>query len=186
MVTGPMPRNPNATRPNANTAGATISAPKPKPLIQAPMAINAIIARPSQNALKLPATRPDRILSDAPPSSDEVTTSRTCRELMEVKTFTSSGMIAPASVPQVMTDESFHHNVVVAAQIRNDLAGHQIGGGDGNHRRQPHQRGQRRFEVHLGDVAVAALGNSFVDEVGNAEEITIITRITKIHTSSCT
>ena len=25
MVTGPMPRNPNATRPNANTAGASIS-----------------------------------------------------------------------------------------------------------------------------------------------------------------
>ena len=35
----PMPRNPNATRPNANTAGASISAPKPKPLIQEPMAI---------------------------------------------------------------------------------------------------------------------------------------------------
>ena len=29
MVTGPMPRNPNATRPKANTAGASISAPSP-------------------------------------------------------------------------------------------------------------------------------------------------------------
>ena len=31
---------------------------------------------------------------------------------MEVNTFTSSGMTAPARVPQVMTNESFHHNVV--------------------------------------------------------------------------
>ena len=112
MVTGPMPRNPNATKPNANTAGASISASKPCVLIQAPVAIKANIAMPSQNALKLPATRPDKILSDAPPSSDDVTTSRTCREWTEVKTFTSSGMIAPASVPQVITEESFHHSVV--------------------------------------------------------------------------
>ena len=32
MVTGPMPRNPKATRPKANTAGASISAPSPKVL----------------------------------------------------------------------------------------------------------------------------------------------------------
>ena len=48
------------------------------------------------------------MLSDAPPSRDEVTTSRTCRDSVEVKTFTSSGMIAPASVPQEMTVESCH------------------------------------------------------------------------------
>ena len=34
-----------------------------------------MIVSPSQYALKLPATRPDRMLSDAPPSRDEVTTS---------------------------------------------------------------------------------------------------------------
>jgi hypothetical protein len=32
---------------------------------------------PIQNALKLPAMSPARMLSDAPPSRDEVTTSRT-------------------------------------------------------------------------------------------------------------
>src|SRR3954447_9555670 len=53
--------------------------------------------------------RPARMLSDAPPSRDAVTTSCTCRDSVEVKTFTSSGMIAPASVPQVMIVESFHH-----------------------------------------------------------------------------
>ena len=51
------------------------------------------------------------MLSDAPPSRDAVTTSLTCADSVEVKTLTSSGMIAPASVPQVMIVESFHHSV---------------------------------------------------------------------------
>src|SRR5713226_5504538 len=66
---------------------------------------------PSQKALKLPAMRPDRMLSEAPPSREAVTTSRTWLDSVDVKTFTSSGMMAPASVPHVMTVESFHHNV---------------------------------------------------------------------------
>src|ERR687884_970932 len=70
---------------------------------------------PSQKAEKLPATRPERMLSDAPPSREDETTSPTCAELVEVKTFTSSGMIAPASVPQVMMADSFHHSVVSPA-----------------------------------------------------------------------
>src|SRR5713101_1225957 len=53
--------------------------------------------------------RPASTFSDAPPSRDAVTTSCTCRDSVEVKTFTSSGMMAPASVPQVMIVESFHH-----------------------------------------------------------------------------
>jgi len=60
----------------------------------------------------LPATKPERMLSDGPPSRDAVTISRTWRESIEVKTLTSSGMIAPASVPQVMIVDSFHHSVV--------------------------------------------------------------------------
>ena len=75
------------------------------------MPISATMLNPSQYALKLPATNPDRMLSDAPPSRDEVTTSFTCPDSTDVKTFTSSGMIAPASVPHVMTVESFHHSV---------------------------------------------------------------------------
>ena len=59
----------------------------------------------------MPATSPERMLSDAPPSREEVTTSRTCRESTEVKTLTNSGMIAPASVPQVITVESFHQRL---------------------------------------------------------------------------
>ena len=59
----------------------------------------------------MPATKPDRMLSDGPPSRDEVTTSLTWADSVEVNTFTTSGMIAPASVPQVMMVDSFHHNV---------------------------------------------------------------------------
>src|SRR5947209_4325660 len=111
IVTGPIPRKPNATRPNANTAGAIISAPRPSVLTPYAIAMRATMTMPSQNALKSPATSPDRILSDAPPSRDEVTTSRTCRESTEVKTFTNSGMMAPASVPQVITVEGFHQRL---------------------------------------------------------------------------
>src|SRR6202035_6179369 len=74
--------------------------------------MRAIRVTPSQYALKLPATKPERMLSDAPPSAEDFTTSRTCPEFIEVKTFTNSGIIAPASVPHVITDESFHHSVV--------------------------------------------------------------------------
>src|SRR5438270_4086412 len=109
IVTGPMPRKPNATRPNANTAGAIISVPKPSVLTRKPIDIRTMIARPSQYALKFPATKPERMLSDAPPSREDVTISLTCADFTEVKTLTSSGMIAPASVPQVITVDSFHH-----------------------------------------------------------------------------
>src|SRR2546430_12107545 len=36
---------------------------------------------------------------------------RSCAESTDVNTFTSSGMIAPASVPHVMIVESFHQSV---------------------------------------------------------------------------
>ena len=79
-------------------------------LTRKPTLINAMIDSPSQYALKFPATNPDRMFSEAPPSREDVTISLTCAELTEVNTFTSSGMIAPASVPQVITAESFHQS----------------------------------------------------------------------------
>src|SRR6185436_2256861 len=51
------------------------------------------------------------MFSDGPPSFDEVTTSRTWLDSTDVKIFTSSGMMAPASVPHVMMVDSFHHSV---------------------------------------------------------------------------
>ena len=50
--------------------------------------------------------------SDAPPSSAEVTTSFTWRDSVDVKTFTNSGIMAPASVPQEMMVANFHHSEV--------------------------------------------------------------------------
>ena len=52
------------------------------------------------------------MLSEAPPSRDAVTTSRTWPDSVEVNTLTNSGMMAPARVPQVMIVESCHHSVV--------------------------------------------------------------------------
>ncbi len=69
-----------------------------------------MIAIPNQNALKLPATSPERMLSEAPPSREETTTSFVCADEVDVNTFTSSGMIAPASVPHEMTADSFHQS----------------------------------------------------------------------------
>ena len=57
------------------------------------------------------------MFSDAPPSRDEVTTSLTCDECVEVKTLTNSGMIAPASVPQVITVDSCHHRLVLPPSV---------------------------------------------------------------------
>src|SRR3954447_16094097 len=69
------------------------------------------MVRPIQNALKLPAVKPESTLSDAPPSRLAVTTSLTCRLRVEVKIVVISGMTAPASVPQEMIVASFHHIV---------------------------------------------------------------------------
>ncbi len=52
------------------------------------------------------------MLSEAPPSRELVTISRTWRELVDVNTLTNSGISAPASVPQLMMVASFHHRVL--------------------------------------------------------------------------
>src|SRR4029079_12866868 len=134
MVTGPMPRKPNATRPNANTVaaaphanGVIASALSPvapaaarfceyrrsvRPAVDEiayAIAISAAIVRPIQSAETLPAVSPDRMLSDGPPSFDAVTTSQPWPALQQEKTFPSSGIIAPASVPHEMIADSFHH-----------------------------------------------------------------------------
>ena len=58
------------------------------------------------------------MLSDAPPSRDAVTTSLTCFDSVEVKTLITSGMMAPASVPQVMMVESFHQSESSPTELR--------------------------------------------------------------------
>src|SRR5437867_5197375 len=73
--------------------------------------MSSIVASVSafQNTEKLPATSPERIVSEAPPSRLAATISRVWRELLLVNTFVNSGMSAAASVPHEMMVESFHH-----------------------------------------------------------------------------
>src|SRR5271156_64732 len=73
--------------------------------------IRPTMVNPSQYAEKFPATKPERIPRDAPPSFADVTTSFTWRDSTEVKALTSSGITAPARVPQEMMEASFHHCV---------------------------------------------------------------------------
>src|SRR5437764_4680860 len=74
------------------------------------MPISTTNTMPIQNALKFPAVSPASTFSDAPPSREAVTTSRTWLDSVEVKTLIISGMIAPASVPQLMIAESCHQS----------------------------------------------------------------------------
>ena len=76
--------------------------------IHQPIAIRPAMTRPFQNAEKLPATKPERMLSDAPPCFEALTTSSTWPEVVEVKTLVNSGMRAPAIVPQLMMTLSAH------------------------------------------------------------------------------
>src|SRR3954453_11411074 len=66
---------------------------------------------PFQNALKLPATMPERIVSEAPPSRDAVTISCTCLECELVKILVNSGINTAARVPQLMMVASCHHRL---------------------------------------------------------------------------
>src|SRR5271170_4802547 len=71
--------------------------------------MRAMMQSPIQNAEKLPATKPDRMLSDAPPCLEQLVTSRTWRELVLTKTLVNSGITAPATVPQLMMTDNTHH-----------------------------------------------------------------------------
>src|SRR5579862_6234596 len=70
-----------------------------------------MMQRPIQNAEKLPATRPDRMFSDAPPCLEQLVTSRTCLQLVLTKILVNSGINAPATVPQLMIADNTHHNL---------------------------------------------------------------------------
>src|SRR5438445_9546704 len=83
--------------------------------------MSTMMHRPIQNAEKLPATKPDKMLSEAPPCLEQFVTSRTCFELVLTKTFVNSGITAPATVPQLMITESTHQSAgcaVPAASVK--------------------------------------------------------------------
>ena len=64
---------------------------------------------PFQNALKLPATSPDKIFKEGPPFLEASTTSFTCVDFGLVNIFVNSGMRAAPRVPAlIMTDSMIH------------------------------------------------------------------------------
>src|SRR5690242_17464196 len=73
--------------------------------------MSAMMQRPIQKAEKLPATKPERMFSEAPPCLEQLVTSRTCRLLVLVNTLVNSGLNAPATVPQLMITESTHQRL---------------------------------------------------------------------------
>src|SRR6267154_3446290 len=71
--------------------------------------------RPIQKADILPATNPERMLSDAPPCFEQFVTSRTWRDVVLTNIFVNSGIKAPATVPQrIMTDNTHQRSAWVA------------------------------------------------------------------------
>ena len=72
------------------------------------MNISERMTRPIQKADMLPATKPERMFSEAPPCLEQLVISLTCLELVLVKILVNSGMSAPARVPQLMMAESTH------------------------------------------------------------------------------
>jgi hypothetical protein len=128
--------------------------------------------RPVQNAEKLPATRPERMLSEAPPCLEEVTTSLTWRLSVEVKILVNSGMRAPATVPQ--RDDGGEHPPevgqrgagVVAHPGEQQVAGG-VGDEDGDDGGDPDEVGQRVLEVEVFRAAPDGLGDGVVHPVGN-------------------
>src|SRR5438876_8664625 len=72
--------------------------------------MSTMMHNPIQKADMLPATKPERMFSEAPPCLEQLVTSRTCRELVLTNTFVNSGISAPATVPQLIMQDSTHHS----------------------------------------------------------------------------
>src|SRR5688572_19946229 len=70
--------------------------------------MSAMMTRPIQKAEKLPPTKPDRMLSEAPPCLEQFVTSFTCLQVVLTNTLVNSGINAPATVPQLIITESTH------------------------------------------------------------------------------
>src|SRR5579862_3373232 len=124
--------------------------------------------------------------SDAPPSCAEITTSFTCRDSVEVNTFTSSGISAPASVPQEIMVESFHHCVLSEPSI--GMMKYEIRYVSAIDTMEVIQTSEVSGASKFISAAEPyfALAIAPFRKYDSALDTSIITRITKIHTSNCT
>jgi len=72
----------------------------------------------------------------------------------------------------------------IAAECRNNQRRNRVGEGDGDEGGDPDQPRERRFEVHFRGVAEARFLDGVIDEYAAALAISMMTRMTKIHTSN--
>ena len=119
IVTGPIPKKPNATKPNANTDEYDIISAGMYVLAKYAIAIKNTITAPIQKPEKLPATKPERIVNEAPPSLDAVTTSSVCFALGLVNIFVASGINAAPKVPQEMMIARINHKLPNPSTLAN-------------------------------------------------------------------
>src|SRR5208282_4209100 len=123
--------------------------------------------------------------NEAPPSRADVTTSCTWADLVEVKTFTSSGITAPARVPHEMIEASFHQSepspsVGIMSQETKKVRPMEI------------MEVSQTSEVNGASKSISsalpylALAMAPLRKYAPELETSMATRITKIQTSSCT
>ena len=115
----------------------------------------------------MPATKPDRMFSDGPPSRDDADDLPHVRRLGRGKHLHELGNDRAGERAAGDHGRQLPPQRAVAER-RNEQVGHDVGDGDRHDRRQPHQRGQRRLEVHLVGGGVARLRHRLVDEVRQA------------------
>src|SRR5262245_41260249 len=125
------------------------------------------------------------MLSDGPPSFDEITTSFTCPDSVEVNTLTSSGMIAPASVPHVMTVESFHHSVPSPRLLISHQDARYVSPTETNEANHT-SRVSGASKFMRAEPAYCARTDAWLTKYGAPQATTMSTRIMKIHTRSWT
>ena len=105
------------------------------------------------------------MLSEAPPSRELVTISRTWPRIGGGEDLDEFGDDRAGQGAATDDGGQFPPHGTVAAQVGNHERADDVGEDDGEDGSEPHQGGERRLEVHLVGVAEARLGDEAVDEV---------------------
>ena len=169
MVTGPMPRKPKATRPKANTAGASM------------MSLQTLRAHQVADAHEHHDGEADVVGAEVAghETGEDVERRSTLfgrgHDLLDVRRLGGGedlDQFGDESAGQrAHADDDRQHPPVVAVRLADvgaaadEQVGHHEGQDDGHDRGEPDQRGQRGLEVHLVGVLVARLGDGGVEEV---------------------
>ncbi len=117
----------------------------------------------------MPAMRPARMFSEAPPSLDAFTTSFTCPDLGLVNILVNSGMRAAPSVPQLMIIDRIAQRFFSSGSAP-EWSDHEVAHREGDDYRKyggdPYQVRQGLFEIHVILAVVQRLADGLVDVEG--------------------